>query len=144
MYKKIIAFALAAILTAAGLFCLVRFAVTRRAATETANAKVVELAAEETLVSETDAATDVEYERLETVYYPVFSYEVGGQLYETKYASGNSEPAYEIGQTVEIRYNPDDPTSIVVSGDNSGLVIGGVVTLAGLAAMALAVFGKRK
>lgn len=104
----------------------------------------MELAAEETLVSETDAATDVEYERLETVYYPVFSYEVGGQLYEMKYTSGNSEPAYEIGQTVEIRYNPDDPTSIVVSGDNSGLVIGGVVTLAGLAVMALAVFGKRK
>ncbi|MCW5876693.1 MAG: DUF3592 domain-containing protein [Anaerolineales bacterium] len=49
------------------------------------------------------------------VYSPVFEYTVEGQQYGFESRNASSPPAYQVGQQVEILYNPEDPNDAVVN-----------------------------
>ncbi|MCL2843601.1 MAG: DUF3592 domain-containing protein [Oscillospiraceae bacterium] len=49
-------------------------------------------------------------------YYAVFEYTVGGISYEHQNVVGNNKPKYEIGEKVEIYYDPSNPAEVTLEG----------------------------
>ena len=75
------------------------------------------------------------------VYTPVYGYTYSGRQIESRTGSYSAKPAHEIGETVQIRINPDNPTHLIdrVAPD-SGMVILWVTTAIVAAIGAVTVF----
>ncbi len=56
---------------------------------------------------------------MSTEYTPIISYTVDGTEYTCKYTKAYVPDTYQIGQTVEIKYNPDKPKEINAKGDSN-------------------------
>ena len=85
----------------------------------------------------------------DTVYYPVVTYEVNGETIESQYTQYDYNENYDIGEQIDIKYNPDDPEEFVIVGDkafesgNYWTIIGGAALLIlGLARIIASVIGK--
>ncbi len=87
---------------------------------------------------------DTDQERYETVYHLTYNYSVGGKYYEKSYTSHTSA---EVGDRLEIMYDPDDPALNFLKHDidsmpirkgtsrffmNAGKVLSGIGLLAAL------------
>ncbi len=71
-----------------------------------------------------------------TTYIPTVSYTVNGQQYVREYTKAYVAGTYQVGQTVEIMYNPEKPTEINKHGSSNKtdvviLIIGFVFILVG-------------
>ncbi|WP_175578302.1 DUF3592 domain-containing protein [Bifidobacterium jacchi] len=60
---------------------------------------------------------------------PVFRYGVSGRIYEQRYSVASSDPWYEVGDAVTIRYDPADPNRYVVEGDHAPLMLYAAITV---------------
>lgn len=47
--------------------------------------------------------------RTSTLWYPTVEYSVDGQTYSFQSDTGSDPPAYEVGETAEVAYDPDNP-----------------------------------
>ena len=76
-------------------------------------------------------------------YYPVIEYEVEGQTYEERLPDSGTtnSTAYQIGDKIDIKYNPDDPSKISKSGSISGLIGGIFFIIFGIIALLSVIFG---
>ena len=77
-----------------------------------------------------------------TEYIPTILYTVNGQEYSREFAKAYVANTYQVGQTLEIMYNPDKPTEINKQMSNTKvdlvmLVIGLVVILVGIIMLVL-------
>ena len=84
---------------------------------------------EATIGTVIDIDVDREYNRndhrIESTYYPIFQYEANGNTYVKKFTSGsNRRFTYPINSTVTIMYDPNNPDSFYVQGNNSGFILG--------------------
>ena len=50
--------------------------------------------------------------------YPVIEFYANGQNYEVRSSYGTTKPRFEIGQKVEIHYNPAKPSDFFIEGDS--------------------------
>ena len=50
------------------------------------------------------------------MYYPIIEYKAGDKDVKVK-LGGASSPAYDVGQKIDILYNPNDTTEIIVKGE---------------------------
>ena len=74
-----------------------------------------------------------------TYYYPVFRYQAQGAERTVRYHIGGKRK-WEPGSSVAIRYNPQQPDTIVVDGDKSTQTLGIITLLAGLVCFAVACY----
>ena len=72
-------------------------------------------------------------------YYPIIEYSVDGRKMEQTMSSGSSTPAYRIGETITILYNPDKTTEFIVKGDKTSnilsivfMALGGLLIVLGI------------
>lgn len=66
-------------------------------------------------------------------YMPVVQYEVDGATYTGKSVQLQVEKTYDIGESVKVKYNPSNPQTIVIVGDNTTTI--GAVLMIGFGAM---------
>ena len=64
-------------------------------------------------------------------WFPVVKYQVGDRTITERFNYGNAKPKYEIGQKVEIYYNPHKVEEFYISGEDISKIIGRVFTLTG-------------
>ena len=71
---------------------------------------------------------------MSTEYTPLISYTVDGIEYTCKFTKAYVPETYQIGQTVEIKYNPNKPKEINAKGDSnkSDYVFLGITVLLGI------------
>ena len=69
-----------------------------------------------------------------TEYIPVISYTVDGNEYTCKFTKAYVADMYQVGQSIEIQYNPRKPKEINTKGDNnkSDYVFLGITILLGI------------
>lgn len=84
---------------------------------------------ESTIGTVIDIDVDRKYDRndhrMETRYYPVFQYDANGETYVKKSTSGsNRRFKYDINSTVNIMYDPNNPNTYYVQGNNDGFILG--------------------
>ena len=72
-------------------------------------------------------------------WYPVIAFEAEGLEYELEYHVGGSRRAFSPGQSVEVLYDPDDPTCFRLEGHATTRLLGTVFLLTGLACVAVGV-----
>lgn len=75
------------------------------------------------------------------MFHPVFEYNVGNQKYVKESKFGTTSQKYEIGQEVEIHYNPDNCEQYYVDGDNTQRNLGIIFTVAGVMVLIADVVG---
>lgn len=63
-------------------------------------------------------------------YQPVFEFEYNGQSYTVKSDHSSNPPAFDVGEKVELKINPDDPTDFYAPADNTYNLLG--IIFAGL------------
>ena len=82
-------------------------------------------------------------------YVPTISYIIDGTTYSRKYAKGYQGDTYQVGQTIDIQYNPNNPEELNTLGMNNradkvmliiGIVIGIIGTLIFLAPQIITLF----
>lgn len=57
-------------------------------------------------------------ERKKTYYFPIYEFEVSGKKYKIRDTTGNvSQENLKIGEIVEIKYNPENPSECYKEGD---------------------------
>jgi len=78
----------------------------------------------------------------ETVYYPVFRYYANGKWYENRGDVGRGRETYSRGEKLEIRYDPQNPDSFLIAGENTALILSVVAILLGVGVMVLSLFAK--
>ena len=99
--------------------------------TESAIATVVDYAESQELDSN---------DNFQTVYYPILTYEVNGETIRSQQTDGDAAKIYQIGENVNILYNPDAPEEFMYEGTDSftgdftllAIGAGAVFILAGL------------
>jgi len=74
------------------------------------------------------------------VYYPVLRYYAAGQWYEQRGDIGRGRQPYDIGERVEILYDPQKPESFYIVGDRASLVMSVICLLLGAGVMILSFF----
>jgi len=92
--------------------------------TQEATATLVEYA------EETSKDSDGHYS---TSYFPIVSYKAGGKTITTQDNSGSGAQPYEIGEKIAIKYDPDNPESFLIVGDNSAVKAGLIGVVIGVA-----------
>jgi len=112
-YGKFIALVLGLVLIGAGIFMYFRSNELVRVCTEKATATVVSMR------EEFEATTDTEGIRY--IYYPVIEYKVNENTVKGELGSGSNPPAYSIGDTIEILYNPGKTEEFIVAGENQSI-----------------------
>ena len=112
-YGKFIALVLGLVLIGAGIFMYFRSNELVRVCTEKATATVVSMR------EDFEATTDTEGTRY--IYYPVIEYKVNENTVKGELGSGSNPPAYSIGDTVEILYNPGKTEEFIVAGENQSI-----------------------
>ena len=113
-------------LIAGGVFMYFRTGELVKNCTEKATATVVDMREE----------MDTSSETIRYIYRPVISYQAGGQTLEKELSTTSNTPAYRIGETLEILYNPNKVDEFLVSGENQNftwilLSALGIIFLAG-------------
>ena len=71
-------------------------------------------------------------------YFTVFAYEVDGETRTSKDLAIRLVPAYEIGEQVNIKYDPNNPNAVVVAGDNSTITGATFMVLLGIGIFSIA------
>ena len=56
-------------------------------------------------------------------YFPVFEYEYFGTQYQYQSSVGTRPPRYDVGESVKIKINPDDPTQVYEMESNDVLIL---------------------
>jgi len=87
---------------------------------------------------------DYEASNNSTAYYPVLGYSVKGINIEAVSDIGTGNTPYNLGEELEIRYNPDNPYEFVIEGNNTKLHFGiyvGIVAVICFAIEILSAFG---
>lgn len=59
-----------------------------------------------------------------TTLYPVFEYTVDGETYTKKSSYGSNTCKFDLGESVDIYYNPKNPKQYFVPNDNTSLALG--------------------
>lgn len=75
------------------------------------------------------------------MFHPIFEYSVGDQKYVKESKFGTTSQKYEIGQEVEIYYNPDNGDQYYVAGENTQKKLGIIFTIAGVIVLIVAILG---
>ncbi len=84
-------------------------------------------------------------------YVPTISYIIDGTTYSRKYAKGYRGDEYQVGQTIDIQYNPNNPEEVNTLGTSNqadkvmliiGIVIGVLGTLIFAAPQLLSLFNQ--
>ena len=84
-------------------------------------------------------------------YVPTISYIIDGTTYSRKYAKGYRGDEYQVGQTIDIQYNPNNPEEINTLGTSNqsdkimliiGIVIGVIGTLIFSAPQLISLFSR--
>ncbi|MBO5163191.1 MAG: DUF3592 domain-containing protein [Ruminococcus sp.] len=93
--------------------------------TETVMAEVVD-----------NAMTEIEIgyrnRRRSTVNYsPVFQFEYNGEEYTVRSNTSSSSPAYQVGENVELKIDPDDPNDFYAPSDRTFSLIGIIFSIVG-------------
>ena len=109
--KKFIPLVIGIALIGFGVFTYFRTGELVRVCTEKTTATVVDMR------EDFDASNDT----IRYVYYPIIEYTVNDQLVEQELSSGSNTPAYRIGETLEILYNPNNVKEFLVAGENQNL-----------------------
>jgi len=73
-------------------------------------------------------------------YFPVMRYYIAGKCYEQKSDTGSGKKKYEIGQKVNILYNPDNPNEFMIEGDKNTFIAAVIGIILGLGAIILSFF----
>ena len=73
-------------------------------------------------------------------YYPVIEYQVGDRTISQKSRSGQNPPKYQVGQQVEIYYNPNNVEEYIIKGDSTPKFLGIGAIILGSVAVAVGVF----
>lgn len=66
-----------------------------------------------------------------SMFHPVIEYSVNNEKYVKTHAFGAVPAKYEVGQEVEIHYNPDDCEKYYIEGEKIQKTLGTVFTIAG-------------
>ncbi|MBP5289418.1 MAG: DUF3592 domain-containing protein [Clostridia bacterium] len=118
------------VMLAAGIFLLVRQNALSKVCTAPANAAVVDF--KEELGTDTEGVSSY-------TYYPIVEFAVGDRTLQVTLDKGEGTPAYDVGEQLDILYDPSNPERVILKGDKSsnvlGLifsVLGGLVTVFGL------------
>jgi len=83
---------------------------------------------------------DTNMDMLETVYYPVLSFDVDGKEITERYSQYYSEMEYDIGESVDITYLPEDPAKFSIVEDDRGVFIFWWESIVGILLIALAIY----
>lgn len=74
-------------------------------------------------------------------YFPVIEYQVGDRTISQKSRSGQNPPKYQVGQQVEICFNPNNVEEYIIKGDSTPkhlgigfIVLGSIVVVVGFIA----------
>lgn len=75
-------------------------------------------------------------------YIPTISYNVNGQQFSREFAKAYTAGTYQVGQALEIMYNPNKPTEINKQGTSNKadlifLIIGVVIIIVGIVMLAI-------
>lgn len=87
----------------------------------------------------TDIVRNQSYDEYSSSWHPVFEYNIGELKFIKKYPYGSSKSKYEIGQEVEIHYNPEDYNEYYINGDTLPKTIATIFTIVGIGAISIAV-----
>lgn len=66
-----------------------------------------------------------------TLYAPVFQFDYNGKKYTVKSSTSSDPPAYEVGDVVKLKINPDDPTDFYAPSDKTLNMIGIIFLIIG-------------
>jgi len=66
-----------------------------------------------------------------TGYAPVYSYKYEGTEYTLKSSTSTNPPLFDVGETVEIYINPDNPKEIFVPRDKTEYIVGMIFSIGG-------------
>lgn len=75
------------------------------------------------------------------MFHPIFEYSVGNQKYVKESKLGTTSQKYEIGQEIEIHYNPDNCDQYYVEGENTSKKLGVIFTITGIMVLVVAILG---
>lgn len=91
------------------------------------------------VVKDISKRTDCDYDNVYTTsWHPIFEYEVGEETYIKESPYGSSRSKYEVGQKVEIYYNPEDHNEYYVAGETLPKTVGMVFSISGAGAIIIA------
>lgn len=71
--------------------------------------------------------------------YPVFEYNIGELKFIKESEHGSSKSKYEIGQNVEVYYNPEDYNEYYIAGDTAPKTAATIFTIMGVGAIIIAI-----
>lgn len=94
--------------------------------TESVRAEVVE-----NLLVESSHKSGSGHRRTSTMYKPVFSFTYNGKDYLVESKTSSDPPAFQPGEIVELKINPDDPTDFYAPSDKTTSFIGIIFTAMG-------------
>lgn len=94
--------------------------------TESVRAEVVE-----NLLVESSHKSGSGHRRTSTMYKPVFSFTYNGKDYLVESKTSSDPPAFQSGEIVELKINPDDPTDFYAPSDKTTSFIGIIFTAMG-------------
>jgi len=83
---------------------------------------------------------DSNMDMLETVYYPVLSFVVDGKEITERYSQYYSDMEYDIGESVDVKYLPEDPVKYSIVEDDRGVFITWWESIVGILLIALAIY----
>lgn len=135
MSKKIIGILAGIVCVVIGIIILASYFKAQKTQTSEATATIIRI----------DSELETDSDGFETrYYYPVVEYTVNGKKYETRLPDSGTtnSTTYKEGQTVSIKYNPDNPNELSKK-DSKGGLIGGIFFIAfGIIAIIASFTGK--
>jgi len=72
-------------------------------------------------------------------FYPIVEFEADGRRVSLESDSGGGRKRHYEGQSVEVLYDPDDPTRFRLEGDDAGRLIGSIMLAVGLGCVAIGI-----
>lgn len=76
-------------------------------------------------------------------YAPVFEYEFGGIRHRDRSSVSQNPPKYEVGDTVKLLVNPNEPIAYRIDGDITLRIIGSIFAFIGLTFGTVAIFVRK-
>ena len=99
---------------------------------------------EETIGTVVEVVCETSYSETENqysyTYYPVIEYQVGDRTISQISRAGQNPPKYQVGQQVEIYYNPNDVEEYIIKGDSTPQFFGIGFIVLGSIAVAIGLF----
>lgn len=114
--------------------------------TETVMAEVIDL-----LPVKSSSKSGRGHNRTSITYRPVFSYTYNGKDYRAESSTSSDPPAFQVGETVKLKIDPNNPKNFYAPSDKTygllGIIfsaMGGIFLLIGILLVALAVKADKK